>query len=190
MDEEYKGILKQWEDRVADPVIFEHIDELFPSYAFRRVGRGGPRDHWASRYKMDLTLPRTRNAEKTVIYPELRFREQGDFENGVRVIDRIIDEYRLRTVYDAYCFIAQKFGLDMPKASSRDVVEAIKEAQLRSDVLDCLMDYFCWNLEKNGTQKAASVRSYLKNRRGISPEQASRLCLGFVPDWSKVVGSV
>ena len=83
MDEEYKGILKQWEDRVADPVIFEHIDELFPSYAFRRVGRGGPRDHWASRYKMDLTLPRTRNAEKTVIYPELRFREQGDFENGV-----------------------------------------------------------------------------------------------------------
>ena len=46
---------------------------------------------------------------------------------------------------------------------------------------------FVWNLEKNGTQKAASVRSYLKNRRGISPEQASRLCLGFVPDWNKVV---
>lgn len=187
MDDGYKEILKEWEDRVADPVIFEHIDELFPSYAFRRVGRGGPRDHWASRYKLDLTLPRTKNAEKTVIYPELRFREQGDFENGVKVIDKIIDEYRLGTVYDAYCFIAQKYGLDMPKASSRDVVEAIKKAQVRSDVMDCLMDYFCWNLENNGSQKAVSVRAYLKKRRGISQEQASRLCLGFVPDWSKVV---
>ena len=78
MEESYFDILKDWESRVADPAVYEHIDVLFPEFSFRRVQRGSDRDHWASRYKMDLTLPRVRNAEKTVIYrSDMRFREQG-----------------------------------------------------------------------------------------------------------------
>jgi DNA primase len=49
------------------------------------------------------------------------------------------------------------------------------------------MDYFCWNLKNNKTQKAAAARSYLKSSRGFTAEQASSLLLGFVPEWSKVV---
>ena len=36
-EELYIAILREWEGRVADPVIYEHLDILFPAFAFRRV---------------------------------------------------------------------------------------------------------------------------------------------------------
>ena len=95
----YISILKEWECKVADPAVYEHIDVLFPEFSFRRVQRGSDRDHWASRYKMDLTLPRVRNAEKTVVYrSEMRFREQGNWSASVSVMDRIIQEQRFPSI--------------------------------------------------------------------------------------------
>ena len=188
MEESFLDILKDWESRVADPAVYEHIDVLFPEFSFRRVQQGSDRDHWASRYKMDLTLPRIRNAEKTVIYrSEMRFREQGNWSGGLSVMDRIIEDQGLPSIYEAYKYVASKLNLSMPRADSKEVAEAVSRSQRRTALLETLVDYFCWNLQNNRSQKAGSVRQYLKKQRGFSPEQASRLCLGFVPDWSKVV---
>ena len=188
MEESYFDILKDWESRVADPAVYEHIDVLFPEFSFRRVQRGSDRDHWASRYKMDLTLPRVRNAEKTVIYrSDMRFREQGNWSGGLRVMDRIIQDLGLSSIYEAYKYVASKLCLSMPMADSKEVAEAVSRSQRRMALLETLLDYFCWNLQNNRSQKASSVRGYLKRRRGFTPEQASGLRLGFVPDWSKVV---
>ena len=188
MEESFLDILKDWESRVADPAVYEHIDVLFPEFSFRRVQQGSDRDHWASRYKMDLTLPRIRNAEKTVIYrSEMRFREQGNWSGGLSVMDRIIEDQGLPSIYEAYKYVASKLNLSMPRADSKEVAEAVSRSQRRTALLETLVDYFCWNLQNNRSQKAGSVRQYLKKQRGFSPEQASRLRLGFVPDWSKVV---
>lgn len=188
MEESYFDILKDWESRVADPAVYEHIDVLFPEFSFRRVQRGSDRDHWASRYKMDLTLPRVRNAEKTVIYrSDMRFREQGNWSGGLRVMDRIIQDLGFSSIYEAYKYVASKLCLSMPMADSKEVAEAVSRSQRRMALLETLLDYFCWNLQNNRSQKASSVRGYLKRRRGFTPEQASGLRLGFVPDWSKVV---
>ena len=188
MEESYFDILKDWENRVADPAVYEHIDVLFPEFSFRRVQRGSDRDHWASRYKMDLTLPRVRNAEKTVIYrSDMRFREQGNWSGGLRVMDRIIQDLGLSSIYEAYKYVASKLCLSMPMADSKEVAEAVSRSQRRTALLETLLDYFCWNLQNNRSQKASSVRGYLKRQRGFTPEQASGLRLGFVPDWSKVV---
>ena len=188
MEESYFDILKDWESRVADPAVYEHIDVLFPEFSFRRVQRGSDRDHWASRYKMDLTLPRVRNAEKTVIYrSDMRFREQGNWSGGLRVMDRIIQDLGLSSIYEAYKYVASKLCLSMPMADSKEVAEAVSRSQRRTALLETLLDYFCWNLQNNRSQKASSVRGYLKRQRGFTPEQASGLRLGFVPDWSKVV---
>ena len=188
MEESYFDILKDWENRVADPAVYEHIDVLFPEFSFRRVQRGSDRDHWASRYKMDLTLPRVRNAEKTVIYrSDMRFREQGNWSGGLRVMDRIIQDLGLCSIYEAYKYVASKLCLSMPMADSKEVAEAVSRSQRRTALLETLLDYFCWNLQNNRSQKASSVRGYLKRQRGFTPEQASGLRLGFVPDWSKVV---
>ena len=188
MEDSYLDILKDWETRVADPAVYESIDVLFPEFAFRRVQRGSERDHWASRYKMDLTLPRVKNAEKTVVYrSEMRFREQGNWPAGISVMDKIIQDQGLSSVYEAYKYVASKLVLDMPRPDSKEVAEAVSRQQRLASLLDTLVDYFCWNLQNNRSQKAASVRQYLKKQRGFSVEQASGLCLGFVPDWSKVV---
>ena len=188
MDEFYLDILKDWESRVADPAVYEHIDVLFPEFSVRRVQRGSDRDHWASRYKMDLTLPRVRNAEKTVIYrSDMRFREQGNWSCGMSVMDRIVRDRGFSSVYEAYGYVSSTFSLGMPKPDSREVADRISRFQRRSALLDTLLDYFCWNLENNRSSKAASLRKYLRERRGFSQEQISALCLGFVPDWSKVV---
>ena len=188
MERVYLDILQEWEDRVADPAVYEHLDVLFPSFQFRRLYPGDPKkDHWASRYKLDLSLPRYKNAEKTVVYrSDMRFREQGDWDNGIGVIDRFISDQGLTNVFEAYVAISSRLGLAMPQAGDREVTEAVDRQARRSALMDTLVDYFCWNLENNKSAKASATRSYLK-RRGFTPKQSSHLLLGFVPDWSKVI---
>lgn len=185
-DEVYNEILREWEARVADPAIFEHIDILFPAFAFSRVNAGRVNDRWVSRYKKDLTLPRYRNAEKTCVRRELRFREQGDWNNFVSVFDRYMSDRGLTSLFEVYKDISRELGLAMPMPGDKEVVEAYERKARRIALMDTLVDYFCWNLENNKSQKASATRTYLKKSRGLTLEAASRLCLGFVPGWEKV----
>lgn len=188
MEDAYLDILKDWERNVAFPALYEHLDEFFPSFSFKRKQAGSSRDRWVSPYKMDLTPPQHRTHEKTVVSRrDLRFREEGDWDCGVSVVDRIMEEMGLSSIYEVDKFIAQRLSLSMPMPDSREVAEAVSKSRRRSALLDTLQGYFCWNLENNVSKKAASVRKYLKCQRGFSSEQASRLGLGFVPDWSVVV---
>ena len=188
MEFAYLDILREWEDRVADPAVYEHMDTLFPAYGFRRLQAGGPKDRWASRLKLDLTIPRIKNAEKTVVYrSEMRFREQGNWSESISVMDKYMRDEGLQNIYEAYQSVSVRLGLDMPRPDSREVGEAVGRTERRAALLDTLLGYFCWNLENNRSAKAAAVRQYLKKGRGFTPQQSSILCLGFVPDWSKVV---
>ena len=188
MDRVYIGILQEWEDRVADPAVYEHLDTLFPEYAFRRMHAGDPKDHWASRYKVDLTLPRYKNAEKTVVYrSDMRFREQGDWDNSIGVMDKYIVDRGLTSIFEAYRDVSERLGLAMPQSGDKEVTEAIGKMARQVTLMDTLIDYFCWNLENNKSTKASATRTYLKKARGFTSEQISRFCFGFVPDWNKVV---
>lgn len=189
--DEYIDILREWERNVAFPVAYEHIDELFPGYQFRRIQGGGARDHWASRFKTDGTLPKVRNNEKTVIYPgDLKFREQGDWNNGVSIVDALIRIEGLANVFEFDRFIAARFGLDMPRADSQEVKQAAARNIRRKELLDELLSYFIWNLNYNSSAKAAKTRSYLKNVRNFTPEGIDYFQFGFVPAWEKVVSYI
>ncbi len=184
----YLDILRDWEGRVADPAIYEHLDVLFPEFSFRRMQPGGPRDHWASRFKADLSLPKRRNTEKTVVYrSEMRFREQGEWSEGVRVLDRIMQDNGLSSVYAAYVWVDSMLGLGMPKPDSTEVYAAMARSERRSALLNTLEDYFRWNFVNNKSAKAAGVRVYVCQERGFSMGEAEMFNLGFVPDWGRVV---
>ena len=188
MLDEYIDILRAWEREVAFPAVYERLDEFFPAFSFKRKMQGGDRDHWASPLKMDLTRPRIRNMEKTVVYRcDMRFREQGNWNGGMSVSDRIMQEFGLSSIYEVDKFIAGRLSMDMPATDSREVAEAISKTQRRAALLATLQDYFAWNLSNNVSRKAASVRAYLKKQRGFTSEQASSLGLGFVPNWNVVV---
>ena len=188
MEEAYLDILKDWERNVAFPALYEHLDEFFPPFQFKRKDVGGARDRWVSPYKMNMSLPKRHVQEKTVVQrSDMRFRENGEWHDGISVVDRIMQEMHLSSVYEVDKFIAERLSLTMPKPDSKEVAEAISKSRRRASLLDTLQGYFSWNLANNESRKATSVRQYLKKQRGFTSGQAASLGLGFVPDWNVVV---
>ena len=187
--DEYLNILREWQENTAKPFLYEHIAEVFPAYQFRRVSPGVPsKDHWASRYKLDLSIPKIKHAEKTVIYrSDMRFREQGKWNEPVGIMDLYMKVTGECEIYRAYQKLSADFMLGMPEKNSPEVVERAARRMRRASVLDDLVSYFAWNLENNRSSKAAEVRRYLLHRRGFTKEQISRLNLGFVPEWGTVM---
>lgn len=181
---DYIDILRDWERTVANVVIYDNIDVLFPAYGFVRMQSGGPKDHWASPLKIDLTRPKTPSREKTVVgAADLKFREQGDWDNAVSVIDRLMDEYSLGSIFEVYRYIADRFNLDMPTSTGYGAGNPEKERRIQ--LLEFLEDYFVWNIENNSGAACGKARSYLEGR-GFTKEWIKALRFGFVPGWDKV----
>lgn len=180
---DYLEILKEWERREANPVIYEYIDDLFPAYGFQRIRTD--KDRWASPLKINLSQPKTPKREKTVIEAsDFKFREQGDWDNGITVIDKLMEDYNIGSVFDAYRFVAQRYCLNMPTFSGKGSVNYAERSQ-KTRVLEALEDYFVWNLKNNSGTLCASVRAYL-TERGFSSADIERFRFGFVPSWDKV----
>lgn len=183
----YIDILRQWEIDIANPAIYESLPTLFPEYSFRRLNPGTERDHWASRYKIDLTLPRTRSASKTVVYRnDFSFREQGRFNENVRVMDMFIEKYKCKDVYEAYRYVSEILGLSMPMPDSPQILDSLKLNSRKKTLLSELQGYFSSLLFTSKDAKAARARGYLKNTRGFSKDSIEKFGFGFVPSWDVV----
>lgn len=179
---DFLDILKEWEKTVVNPIIYENIDILFPSYGFIRERRGSDKDCWASPLKLDLSTPKTPNKKKTVVsICDFRFREQGDWDNSIGVIDKLMEDYGYSSVYDLYRTIAERFGIEIPTTGST----FCKVESKRTKILEALSDYFKWNLTNNNGSECKKTREYLK-ARGFSQEWIDKLGFGFVPSWEKV----
>jgi DNA primase (bacterial type) len=182
---DYLDILKDWERGTANPAIYEHLDMLFPGYGFRRLQAGSDKDRWASALKLDMSQPKTPNREKTVVYAsDFKFREQGDWDNGINVIDKYLDDNCLGSIYDAYKEIASRLCLDMPTSDSLKAADPSSRNR-KAKLLEELQKYFEWNLVNNNGAAGKAAREYLE-MRGFSKEWASKLHFGLVPSWEKV----
>lgn len=185
IEDDYISTLREWEKTAADPVIYDNIDTLFPGYGFRHVNLGTERDRWISPMKMDMSQPRHPNKEKTCVCRiDMRFHENGEWEDSVGIIDMLMDVYGLGSVFEAYCFIAQKFGLDMPRRSSRGLPSSGTQAR-RKRLLETLEDYFVWNMGNNPNRTRTEALDYLHGR-GFDDKEIAARRIGFVPQWEKV----
>jgi len=187
MDQDYIQILREWENTIGRPAIYENLDRIFPEYAFRRLQPHTPKDHWASRYKLDLSLPKKRNAEKTVVYrSDMTFREQGEWSDGIGAVDKIMQDKGLTNVFEVFSLVDMMFSLDMPRPDSKKVAERRSRNMARCKLLSSMNDYFKAALWDGGSRKAGSVRGYLRSR-GFTNEQIRDLDFGFVPPWNEVI---
>lgn len=188
MDQEYLDILREWQRTVGRPAIYANLDRLFPSFSFVRRQRGTDRDHWASRYKLDLSLPKRRSAEKTVVYQsDMRFREQGDWDHSIDVMQKLMDDNGLASVHEVFVYVNLMFDLGMPTPSSEEV-KALKMRRQRSrELLREMKEYFQEALWDKSSRKAGKVRSYLSAVRGFTAGQSQSLGFGFVPSWDDVI---
>lgn len=188
MQDNYLDILKEWEDNVADPAVYEKIDVLFPGYGFRRKYPGAKNDRWVSRLKMDLSQPKTPNPEKTVVSRmSMSFQEQGEWGRGVGIMDMIMRSFGISSIYDAYKYVSERLGLMMPERDSASVRKHLGEMERKRALLRNLQDYFVWNIENNSKSDGAGrVRDYLQGR-GFSKEDVKTAGFGFVPSWKSVI---
>lgn len=184
---DYLDILKEWEATVANPVIYEHIPEFFPAYGFVRAKAGTADDHWCSKLKLDLSMPRNPNKEKTVVYAsDFAFREQGDWYNRIGVIDKVMEDYGLENVYIAYTFLAGRLGLSLPKVNG----EAKAKQSKRQKLLDEMQKYFTWILQNSKGSTVSAIRRYLHEERGFSDSEIKEIGFGMVPAWEKVESNI
>ena len=184
--QDYIDILKEWQQNVLFPLVFDHLDELLPSYRFRRLRNRG-RDYWASAQKIDGSAPKTPNREKTVVYrDDMNLREQGDWNSPVSVVDAICRHEGLSSMYEFNVYVSGRYGLEMPNTGGSAGTRTVSRSQVQRKVLDALQDYFRWNLKNNSSRRADQVRSYLADQRGFPLEEALSAGFGFVPSWERV----
>lgn len=179
---------KSWERTVANPFIYDHLDVLLPAWQFRRMQAGTSRDRWVSPLKADLSRPKTATREKTVVsYPDMKLREQGDWDNAVSVIGILMREGGFTGIYQFYSWLSDKYGLDMPAPDREAAAKSMRMRDRRRAVLGALKDYFMACLKYDRGTKSAKVRSYLCRQRCFSQESIEALGFGFVPEWGTVV---
>lgn len=187
-----KSVYGDWKKQHLLPALFERLDELFPEYEFRRK-RGASGERWVSPLKIDLTNPKVKTPEKTVVsYPDMKFREQGDWERGVGVIDLYMQRSGIDDFGEACRELAARLCIPFPAAGGGETyVRTREEDSKRRLILETLEDYFCWNL-LNNTQsfRAGHVRDYLTKTRGFTVDDLKALRLGYVPDWPKVLAYI
>lgn len=189
MDQDYLDILREWQRTIGRPAIYANLDHLFPEYAFQRRQKGTDRDHWASRYKLDLTLPRKRSAEKTVVYQgDMRFREQGEWDSSVDVLQKLMDDHGFTTVHEAFSYVDRMFDLGMPTPTSAEVNLYRSRRRRSRELLLEMKEYFQDALWDMSSRNAGRVRSYLSSVRGFPAEKSRALGFGFVPSWNDVIG--
>lgn len=190
MEQDYIEQLKEWERQVANPYIYDHLDELLPQFSFT-MSRNVNGRTWVSPYKLDMSAPKTKTQRKTFCQErDLTFlREQGDWNNGeghtVEVI-RLIGE-QLGTwnggPYNTYKELSDRYLLNMPK-SKGEGREQWKIQNRKESLLRDLMSYFQWNL--HNTDKGKKVMDYLTTKRGFNEEFIDSVGFGAVPSWKTV----
>lgn len=187
MAEDYKDILKAWRKNTVNPFLYDHLDVIIPELRFVKKSQGtSGRERWASPLKLDGTLPKNRTREKTLMYAgDYYLREQGDFDNGITVIDYLMKKKGMEFM-EVLRDLDRRFNLGMPDPDSEIIAEQIIHDELCEKVLGELKSYFKWCLKNTRSQKAGAVRGYLKNARKFTEAQIEEFGFGFVPSWDNV----
>lgn len=183
--DDYIERLREWERSTADPAIYDRIDFFFPSYGFKRIHAGGRDDRWVSPLKLNLTKPKHPTPNKTVVSrSDFSFREQGEWDDRVWVIEKLRQDWGMSSPYEVYMAVADRLGLTPPQNGGGKA--AAGAAERRRQLLDAIQEYFVWNLWGRDDRAVMAVRGYLENKRGFSEASAKKIGFGFVPAWDRV----
>jgi DNA primase catalytic core len=157
------------------PNLFNSIDTALPEFSFKRNSGG-----WGSSLKIDLTTPKERRADKTVVTkkaPGLLLEQGGE---TISLID-----YTMRR--DGVDFIkavkslADTVGLQLPKGEF--IQENYQTYRDQVTLLEDCNSYFIYCLENS--PGAEEVRAYL-SARGYSGEDVKAMELGYIPSQDKL----
>ena len=158
------------------PSLFESIDTALPEFSFKRFSGG-----WRSSLKIDLSNPKERRADKTVVSkkaPGLILEQGGD---TLSLVDYVMRRDGVEFI-QAVKTLADVVGLQLPKDEKFNQ-ESYQRYKDQATLLEDCNSYFIYCLE-NSTG-ADEVRAYLSSR-GYSDEDVKAMELGYIPDQDKL----
>ena len=151
------------------PTLFESIDRALPELSFYRWSGG-----WRSSLKLDLTSPKTKRKDKTVVTkksPGYILEQGGDVLSLVDYVMRRDGVEFIKAVET----LADVVGLQLPKGEFNQ--ESYQRYKDRATLLEDCNSYFIYCLE-NSTG-ADEVRAYLSSR-GYSDEDVKDMELSLI----------
>ena len=157
------------------PSLFESIDTALPEFSFKRFSGG-----WRSSLKIDLSNPKERRADKTVVSKKA---PGYILENGgevVGLVDYVMRRDRVEFI-QAVKTLADVVGLQLPKGEFNQ--EGYQRYKDQATLLEDCNSYFIYCLENS--KGADEVRDYLTSR-GYSDEDIKTMELGYIPDQAKL----
>ncbi len=157
------------------PTLFESIDIALPELSFYRWSGG-----WRSSLKLDLTSPKTKRKDKTVVTkkaPGYILEQGGDV---LSLVDYVMKRDGVEFI-QAVETLADVVGLQLPKGDfNQDSYQRYKD---QATLLEDCNSYFIYCLE-NSTG-ADEVKAYLSSR-GYSDEDIKAMELGYIPSQDKL----
>lgn len=157
------------------PTLFERVDTALPELSFNRFPGG-----WRSSLKLDLTSPKTKRKDKTVVSkkaPGYILEQGGDV---LSLVDYVIKRDGVEFI-QAVKTLADVVGLQLPKGEFNQ--ESYQRYKDQATLLEDCNSYFIYCLE-NSTG-ADEVKAYLSSR-GYSDENIKAMELGYIPDQDKL----
>jgi DNA primase catalytic core len=153
------------------PYLFQSIDIALPEFRFNKFSGG-----WRSSLKIDLTNPKERRADKTVVTkkaPGLILEQGGECLSLVNYVMRRDGVEFIQAVKT----LADVVGLQLPKEEfNQDSYQRYKD---QATIWEDCNSYFIYCLEN--FKGADDVKAYLSSRR-YSNEDIKTMELGYIPD--------
>lgn len=157
------------------PTLFERVDTALPELSFNRFPGG-----WRSSLKLDLTSPKTKRKDKTVVSkkaPGYILEQGGDV---LSLVDYVIKRDGVEFI-QAVKTLADVVGLQLPKGEFNQ--ESYQRYKDQATLLEDCNSYFIYCLE-NSTG-ADEIKAYLSSR-GYSDEDIKAMELGYIPSQDKL----
>jgi DNA primase catalytic core len=153
------------------PYLFQSIDIALPEFRFNKFSGG-----WRSSLKIDLTNPKERRADKTVVTkkaPGLILEQGGECLSLVNYVMRRDGVEFIQAVKT----LADVVGLQLPKEEfNQDSYQRYKD---QATIWEDCNSYFIYCLENS--KGADEVKAYLSSR-AYSNEDIKTMELGYIPD--------
>lgn len=153
------------------PTLFQSIDTALPEFNFKGYSGG-----WRSSLKIDLSNPKERREDKTVVTKKAPgyILEQGG--EVLSLVDYIIKKDNIDFI-QAVKKLADVVGLELPKGDFNQ--ESYQSYKDQATILEDCNSYFIYCLETS--TGADKVKAYLSSR-GYNLEDVKAMEIGYIPN--------
>lgn len=176
--------LKDFNDNVLYPNLFERIDQVFPEFCFKKKGKG-----WVSGNKLRLSGVDGSNLGSVIVYRDRPYYIKDFSSGGMAITKYLIERGSASSWIDAVKYLAEALGLVIPDQNiSEEDIFKFKEAEKKANLFESINDFLIESLHGNKNALAYLEKRGFKKEMLRTKEEDSmdKVELGFLPSLSAI----